>query len=168
MPKRSSTKQRITSVRQAELASDTCEFAQLSIRAACAERTHTLRRFENSRNVEMKKTVSNEGNSGSNERRGGAMHRHGGLKVSVVYRVPDGLNRLNEQRLIAEQGGLDQGLLSRDRRAIREKSRLDRRSESGFRISPAACILQSRLREDGRTNQRVCAGAGVVRIDRER
>jgi hypothetical protein len=53
---------------EAELASDSCEFAQLSIRAACAEHAHTLRRFENYRNVEMKKTVSNEGDSGSKER----------------------------------------------------------------------------------------------------
>jgi len=68
------------------------------------------------------------------------LDRHNGLKVSVVYRVPDGLNGLNglnclnEQRLIAERLG---GLASRDRRAIREKSRLNRRSESAFRISPA-------------------------------
>jgi hypothetical protein len=27
-----------------------------------------------------------------------AMHRHRELKVSVVYRVPDGFNCLNEQR----------------------------------------------------------------------
>jgi hypothetical protein len=46
----------------------------------------------------------------------------------VVYRVSDGLNGLNglnclnEQRLIAERfGGLDAGLVGRDRRTIREK-----------------------------------------------
>jgi hypothetical protein len=39
------------------------------------------------------------------------MHRHSGLKVSVVHRVPDGLNDLNglnclnEQQLIAERFG---------------------------------------------------------------
>jgi hypothetical protein len=39
--------------------------------------------------------------------------------------------------MIAERfGGLDEGLVSRDRRAIRERSRLNRRSESGFKISP--------------------------------
>jgi hypothetical protein len=53
------------------------------------------------------------------------LHRYSGLKVSVVYRVPDGLNGLNcldKQRLIAERfGGLDEALVSRDRRAIGEK-----------------------------------------------
>jgi hypothetical protein len=56
------------------------------------------------------------------------LYRYGELKVSVVYRVSDGLNGLNglnclnEQRLIAERfGGLDEGLVSRDRRPIREK-----------------------------------------------
>jgi hypothetical protein len=53
------------------------------------------------------------------------LHRYSGLKVSVVYRVPDGLNGLNcldEQRLIAERfGGLDDGSMSHDHRAIREK-----------------------------------------------
>jgi hypothetical protein len=56
------------------------------------------------------------------------LHRYSGLMVSVVYRVPDGLNGLNglnclnEQRLIAERfGDLDEGLVSRDRRAIQEK-----------------------------------------------
>jgi hypothetical protein len=50
------------------------------------------------------------------------LYRYGGLKVSVVYRVPDGLNCLNEHRTIAEQFGVsDKGLVSRDRRAIREK-----------------------------------------------
>jgi hypothetical protein len=70
------------------------------------------------------------------------LHRYGELKVSLVYRVPDGLNDLNglnclnEQRLIAERfGGLDEGLVIRDRRAIRKRSRLNQRSESGFRIS---------------------------------
>jgi hypothetical protein len=54
------------------------------------------------------------------------LYRHSGLEVSVVYRVPDGLNGLNglnclnEQRLIAERfGGLNE--VSRDRRAIRDK-----------------------------------------------
>ena len=51
------------------------------------------------------------------------LHRYTGLKV--VYRVPDGLNGLNclnEQRLIAERfGDLDEDLVSRDRRTIREK-----------------------------------------------
>jgi hypothetical protein len=46
------------------------------------------------------------------------LHGYSGLKVSVVYRVPDGLNGLNEQRVIAERF---RGLVSRDRRAIREK-----------------------------------------------
>ena len=71
------------------------------------------------------------------------LHRYSGLKVSVVYRVPvglnglNGLNCLNEQQLIAERfGGLDEGLVSRDRRAIREKIETEPRSESGFRISP--------------------------------
>jgi len=53
------------------------------------------------------------------------LHRYGELKVSVVYRVSDGLNGLNglnEQRLIAERfGGLEEGLVSRDRRAIQKK-----------------------------------------------
>jgi hypothetical protein len=54
------------------------------------------------------------------------LYRYGELKV--VYRVSDGLNGLNglnclnEQRLIAERfGDLDEGLVSRDRRAIREE-----------------------------------------------
>jgi hypothetical protein len=53
------------------------------------------------------------------------LHRYSRLKVSVVYRVPDGLNDLNglnclnKQRLLPS--GLDGGLVSRDRRAIREK-----------------------------------------------
>jgi hypothetical protein len=53
------------------------------------------------------------------------LHRYDRLKVPVVYRVPDGLNDLNglnclnEQRLIAGRfGDLDEGPLSRDRRAI--------------------------------------------------
>ena len=29
------------------------------------------------------------------------LHQYSGLKVSVIYRIPDGLNGLNEQRLIA-------------------------------------------------------------------
>jgi hypothetical protein len=50
------------------------------------------------------------------------LYRYSGLTVSAVYRVSDGLNGLNEQRLIAERfGGSDEGLVSRDRRAIREK-----------------------------------------------
>jgi hypothetical protein len=50
------------------------------------------------------------------------LYRYSELKVSVVYRVPDGLNDLNEQWLIAERFGcLDEGLVSRYRRAIREK-----------------------------------------------
>jgi hypothetical protein len=54
----------------------------------------------------------------------GAMHRHSGLKVSVVYRVPDdlndlnGLNCLNAQRSLPS--GLDEGLVSRDRRGPRK------------------------------------------------
>jgi hypothetical protein len=53
------------------------------------------------------------------------LHRYSGLKASVVYRVSDGLsdlnglNRLNEQRSLPS--GLDDGLVSRHRRAIREK-----------------------------------------------
>jgi len=40
----------------------------------------------------------------------------------VIYHVPDGLNDLNEQQLIAERLGVsDEGLVSRDRGAIREK-----------------------------------------------
>ena len=40
------------------------------------------------------------------------------------------------QRMIGEQfGGLDEGLVSRDRRGIRKRLMLNRRSESGFRIS---------------------------------
>ena len=50
------------------------------------------------------------------------LYRYGELKVSVVYGVSDGLNGLNEQRLIAERFGcLDEGLVSRDRRGIGEK-----------------------------------------------
>jgi hypothetical protein len=53
------------------------------------------------------------------------LHRYSGLKVSVVYRVPDGLNDLNclnEQRLIGRAVcRLDEGLVSHDHRAIREK-----------------------------------------------
>ena len=50
------------------------------------------------------------------------LYPYGGLTVSVVYRVPDGLNGLNglnEQTLIAK--GLDKVLVSRDHRTIREK-----------------------------------------------
>ena len=44
----------------------------------------------------------------------------------MVYRVSDGLNCLNEQRLIAERfGGLDEGWVSRDRRAIRENIEIE-------------------------------------------
>jgi hypothetical protein len=50
------------------------------------------------------------------------LHRYGGM----------------EQRMIAERfEGLHEGMVIRDRRAILERSRLNRRSESGFRISPA-------------------------------
>jgi hypothetical protein len=59
----------------------------------------------------------------------GAMHRHSGLKVSVVYRVPDGLNDLElfeRATLIAEPfEGLDEALMNRDCRAIRKRSRLN-------------------------------------------
>jgi hypothetical protein len=58
-----------------------------------------------------------------------------------------------KQRMIGKRlGGLDEGLVSRDRRAIRKTSRLSRRSGSGFRISPADLILKSRFdpREDCR------------------
>ena len=54
------------------------------------------------------------------------LHRYSGLKVSVVYRVSDGLNGLNglnclnEQRLIAERVWI-RVWVSRDRRATREK-----------------------------------------------
>jgi hypothetical protein len=49
------------------------------------------------------------------------LHRHSGLK----------------QRMIAERfEGFDEELVSRDRRAIREKIETGPRSESGFRISP--------------------------------
>jgi hypothetical protein len=58
----------------------------------------------------------------------GAMHRQSGLKVSVVYRVPDGLNDLNGLNCLNEQRSLPSGLeawmrmlVSGDRRAIREK-----------------------------------------------
>jgi hypothetical protein len=40
----------------------------------------------------------------------GAMHRHSGLKVSVVYRVPDGLNDLNGLNCLNEQRSLPSGL----------------------------------------------------------
>ena len=52
---------------------------------------------------------------------------YGGLKVSVVYRVPDGLNDLNSLNCLNEQHSLptvwklDEGLVSGDRRANREK-----------------------------------------------
>jgi hypothetical protein len=53
------------------------------------------------------------------------VERYSGLKVSVVYRVPDGLNGLNGLNCLNEQhlllSGLDKGLVSRDRRVIREK-----------------------------------------------
>ena len=42
-----------------------------------------------------------------------------------------------KQRMIAERfGGLDEGLVSRDRRAIREKIKTEPKIRSGFRISP--------------------------------
>jgi hypothetical protein len=56
---------------------------------------------------------------------GPKLHRYGGLKLSVVYRVPDdlndlnGLNCLNEQRSLPS--GFDEGLVSGDRRWIRRK-----------------------------------------------
>jgi hypothetical protein len=62
------------------------------------------------------------------------LSRYSGLKVSVVYRVPDGLNGLNEQQLIAER--LEEGLVSRDHRPIREKIETEPKIQSGFRISP--------------------------------
>jgi hypothetical protein len=44
----------------------------------------------------------------------GAMHRHSGLKVSVVYRVPDGLELFERATLIAEPfKGLDEALMNR-------------------------------------------------------
>jgi hypothetical protein len=61
------------------------------------------------------------------------LHWYSGLKVSVVYRVPDSLNDLNEQWLIAEPfGSLDEGLVSRDRRAIREKIETESRIRKWF------------------------------------
>ena len=42
-----------------------------------------------------------------------------------------------KQRMIAERfGGLDEGLVSRDRRAILEKIETEPKIRSGFRISP--------------------------------
>src|SRR5262249_58195965 len=38
------------------------------------------------------------------------LHRHSGLKVSVVYRVPDGLNDLNGLNCLNEQRSLPSGL----------------------------------------------------------
>jgi hypothetical protein len=47
------------------------------------------------------------------------LHRYNGLK----------------QRMIAERlGSLDEGLVSRDRRAMRKKIDVNRKSETGFRI----------------------------------
>ena len=44
----------------------------------------------------------------------------------MVYLVADGLNCLNEQRLIAERfRSLDEDLVKRDRKAIKGKSRLN-------------------------------------------
>jgi hypothetical protein len=55
-------------------------------------------------------------------------HRSSGVEVSVVYRVPDDLNDLNGLNCLNEQRSLPSGLevgmrvlVSRDRRAIREK-----------------------------------------------
>jgi hypothetical protein len=52
------------------------------------------------------------------------MHRYSGLKFSVVYRVPDDLNDLNGLNCLNEQhslpSGLDEILVSRDRRVILE------------------------------------------------
>jgi chromosomal replication initiation ATPase DnaA len=57
------------------------------------------------------------------------LHRYSGLK----------------RRMIGERfGGLDEGLVSRDRRAVREKIETDRRSESGFMISRGQ-VLKSRF-----------------------
>ena len=67
------------------------------------------------------------------------LHRYGELKVSVVYRVSDGLNGLNglnclnEERLIAERFGVwMRGLMRRDRRAIREKSETEPKIRKWF------------------------------------
>src|SRR5262245_34079540 len=64
------------------------------------------------------------------------LHPYGGLRVSVVYRVPGGLNNLNdlndlnglnglnglnEQHSLPTVWKLDEGLVSGDRRAKREK-----------------------------------------------
>ena len=53
------------------------------------------------------------------------LHRYSGLSSRWFTVSPDGLNGLNclnEQWLIAERvGGLDEGLVSRDRKAIWEK-----------------------------------------------
>ena len=49
------------------------------------------------------------------------LRRYSGLKVSVVYRVPDGLNDLNGLNCLNEQrslpSGLEEDLMSGDRRA---------------------------------------------------
>jgi chromosomal replication initiation ATPase DnaA len=61
-------------------------------------------------------------------------HRQQRAVVMELLRRYSGL----KQRMIGKRlGGLDEGLVSRDRRAIRKTSRLGRRSGSGFRISPA-------------------------------
>ena len=50
------------------------------------------------------------------------LRRSSGIKVSVVFRVPDGLNGLNEQRSLPSSfGGSDEGSATRHRKAIREK-----------------------------------------------
>jgi len=63
------------------------------------------------------------------------LRRYSGLKVSVVYR-PRRLERFERLELferatvIAERfGGFDEGLGSRNRRAIRKRSRLNRKSK---------------------------------------
>jgi hypothetical protein len=58
---------------------------------------------------------------GNGAARDALLHRYSGLK----------------QRMIAERfGGLDEGSVSRDRRVVRENIETERRSESGFKISP--------------------------------
>jgi hypothetical protein len=91
------------------------------------------------------------------------LHQYSGLKVSVVYRVPDGLNGLNglnclnEQRLIAERfGALDEGLVSRDRRAIRQKIETEPKIRNSSRdltrlsIQVTICVLVATDRSVGR------------------
>jgi hypothetical protein len=58
-------------------------------------------------------------------------HRPQRALVMELLRRYSGL----KQRMIGRFGDLDEGLVSRDRRAIRKRSRRNRRSESGFWIS---------------------------------